>query len=127
MTREKALCDLSRAAMACYIAGRCTGVDMDTSINVRDGSDTDHYKSVNFWPYGGEVFVRAYIHPRLSDEVRMSVAEAYDMLHSSELSIKEISARTGCASANYFGKVFWRTFGKTPSEMRRAGLTDLQE
>lgn len=58
-------------------------------------------------------------------EFRMK--QAYDMLHSSELSIKEISARTGFASANYFGKVFWRTFGKTPSEMRRAGLTDLQE
>lgn len=58
-------------------------------------------------------------------EFRMK--QAYDLLYDSILSVKEISARTGFSSANYFGKVFLRTFGKTPSEIRRSTLADIRE
>ena len=57
-------------------------------------------------------------------EFRMK--HAMDLLHDQELSIKEIAARTGFSSANYFGKVFLRTFGKTPTEMRKTAISDTQ-
>ena len=49
-------------------------------------------------------------------EFRMK--QAFDLLMENRLPIKEIAERTGFASANYFGKVFAKTFGKTPSEMK---------
>lgn len=44
--------------------------------------------------------------------------QAFDLLHETHFSIKEIAERTGFASPNYFGKVFLKTFGRTPCELR---------
>lgn len=49
-------------------------------------------------------------------EFRMHKALA--LLQKPELSIKEAAAKAGFASANYFGKVFFHTYGRTPSDMR---------
>ena len=51
--------------------------------------------------------------------------KALTLLNDSTLSIKEISEKTGYSSSNYFGKVFLRTFGKTPSEMRELQLKSM--
>lgn len=50
--------------------------------------------------------------------VQYRMQRALSLLQNPKLSIKEIAQQTGFASANYFGKVFARTFGKTPSDMR---------
>ena len=46
--------------------------------------------------------------------------KAFALLQDSGLSIKEISEHCGFASANYFCKVFARTYGKAPGKMRRS-------
>lgn len=58
-------------------------------------------------------------------EFRMK--HAYDLIHDSKFSIKEIAARVGFSSSNYFSKVFLRTFGKNPSEIRKITLTGIHE
>ena len=45
--------------------------------------------------------------------------QALTLLQEPGISIKELAQKTGFASANYFGKVFLHTFGKTPSAMRK--------
>lgn len=47
------------------------------------------------------------------------IQNALDMLAHTDLSIEEISRRTGFASANYFRKIFIKITGKTPKEIRR--------
>ena len=49
-------------------------------------------------------------------EFRLNMA--LNLLNCTGLSVKEISEKTGYATPNYFGKVFRKAFGKTPSEMR---------
>ena len=44
---------------------------------------------------------------------------AMQMLHESAVSIKEIAEATGFSDQNYFGKVFLKRLGKTPTQMRR--------
>ena len=41
------------------------------------------------------------------------------MLHESAVSVKEIAEATGFSDQNYFGKVFLKRLGKTPTQMRR--------
>ena len=52
--------------------------------------------------------------------VRYRLQKALAFLQESEVAVKEVSQRVGFASPNYFGKVFFRTFGKTPTDMRNS-------
>ncbi|MDE6692912.1 MAG: AraC family transcriptional regulator, partial [Muribaculaceae bacterium] len=45
-------------------------------------------------------------------------AHAMELLGDASLSISEIGERCGYASVSYFGEVFKKTFGKSPSEYR---------
>lgn len=46
------------------------------------------------------------------------IRHALDLLSHTNLSVEEISTRTGFSSSNYFRKVFIRLTGKTPRELR---------
>lgn len=47
------------------------------------------------------------------------VQHSLDMLKNTDLSIEEISEKTGFSSSNYFRKIFFKITGKTPKELRK--------
>lgn len=46
------------------------------------------------------------------------ISHALDLISHTDLSIEEISMRTGFSSSNYFRKIFIKIIGKTPKELR---------
>lgn len=50
------------------------------------------------------------------------IRKAFALLRETEYSIVEVARQTGYANANYFGKVFRRKTGMTPSQFRRQRL-----
>ncbi len=53
--------------------------------------------------------------------VSFRVQEAMKLLRDTDYSIKEIAESTGFSDQNYFAKVIYRRFGKTPSQLRKHG------
>lgn len=47
------------------------------------------------------------------------IQHAVELLSNTELSVEEISAKVGFASANYFRKIFTKLTDKTPKELRK--------
>ena len=54
---------------------------------------------------------------QLVTQIRLE--EATFLLLASDQSIEEIARQCGFSSQKYFGQVFYRQFGKTPSQFRK--------
>ena len=83
-------------------------------ISVQDLSAYIGYSEVHtcrlFKQYFGQTFVSYLAHYRMRKAARL--------LLYSDRSVSEIGRSVGYANANYFGKVFMRIYGMTPSEYR---------
>ncbi|MEH7115375.1 AraC family transcriptional regulator [Neobacillus niacini] len=56
---------------------------------------------------------------------KVRIKKASEMLRHSDLSIKDIAAKTGYENANYFNKVFRKITGFSPGEFRESRISNL--
>lgn len=84
-------------------------------LSVKQVASEMHYSE----PYFSKLFARCFQRNFVSYLTDIRMQASRDMLESSPMNVREISAAVGFTDANYFAKVFRKTYGVSPSEYRR--------